>query len=135
MKTWKFCDYDQITTVTLGLGHVPPETSASVLVEGVKMLREIPARLDNPVIHVGKGELLIKGSINSLEFFCYDGGDSVIVYDKNWNKLRQLAVEKKDYQASLGGNDIKISVANLDNLPWLEVQFLTENTPIVVNKK
>lgn len=127
----KHTDYARVPWCRLGIGYLPAHGKASVLVEGLKALREIPTALRDPVIHTGAGTLAVKGSVASGEYLQYEGGDTVGVYDENWNKLRDLPVERRDYVMPAGWAPVSVSAAG-DPLPWLEAQFLTEGEPMLV---
>lgn len=126
-------DYGRIDRAHLGFGRVPSGARASVKVEGLKALKEIPAELKNPVIHVGEGALSVKGSIYSGEYLEYDD-EHAIAYDRNWNKLRELKVKAANF--TMPGGESEVSIENSDKLPvlWLDVQFMTDGEAIVVPK-
>jgi len=113
----------------LGFGYLPPKTKASVQVERLTALAEIPACLENPIIHVGAGTLTVHGQVESGQYLQFEGGDSAAVFDENWNKQRDLRVTKDSYCMPSGWAPFAIQAASS---AWLEVQFLTEGEPMVV---
>jgi hypothetical protein len=127
----KHANYARQRSCRLGFGHLPPKTKASVRVENLAALAEIPARLENPVIRVGAGTLTVRGVVASGQYLCYKGGDSAAVCDENWNRLRDLPVTQASYDMPSGWAGISVhSTAKAS--PWLEVQFMTEGEPMVV---
>ena len=128
----KHTDYAHQQTCRLGFGHLPGQTRTSVRVESITALGEIPARLDNPVIHLGGGTLSVKGHVASGEYLQFDGGETAAAFDENWNELREIRVVRKDYIMPSGFAPISIQA---DAKPWLEVQFLTEGEPLFIPSK
>jgi hypothetical protein len=115
----------------LGFGYLPPKTKASVQVQGLAALAESPARLENPVIHVGPGTLAVQGVIESGQYLQFEGGETAAVCDENWNKLRELPVTGAGYAMPSGSAPVVIQSA-ASARPWLEVQFMTEGEPMAV---
>ena len=128
----KQTDYAHPRWCRLGFGRLPPQCKASVRVEGLRALAEIPAQLEDPVIRTGKGTLLVKGSAASGQYLQYEGGATAAVYDENWNKIRDLQVEKMAYRMPSGWAPVCVSTAGAKAQPWLEVQFMTEGEPMLV---
>ncbi len=91
--------------------------------------------LKDPVIQIGEGEMTIVGEVKSGHYLWYMGGDSVGVYDLNWNKLKELPIRNNSCQASDGDNEIKIINNNEGNNPWLEVQFFVKDKAMLINDK
>ncbi|MEN6504386.1 MAG: hypothetical protein ABFD92_07600 [Planctomycetaceae bacterium] len=131
----KTFDYGRAHDFLLGYGHVPPLTKASALVEGIKALAEIPAMLENPVIHTGAGTLTIKGRIASGQYLEYTGAATAALFDANWNKLAELPVEARQYVMPSGVSDVWVASAAKTPQPWLEVQFMAEGAAILVPDK
>jgi hypothetical protein len=129
----KHADYASQRSCRLGFGYLPPKSKASVRVEQLAALAEIPARLENPVIHVGAGTLAVHGVVESGQYLRYEGGDSAAVCDENWNKLRDLPVTQAGYAMPPGWAAVSVSSAAKAN-PWLEVQFMTEGEPMIVKQ-
>jgi len=127
----KRTDYAQQREFRLVIGYLPPGTKASVHVEGLAALAEVPARLENPVVHVGAGALTVHGQIESGQYLQFEGGDSAAVFDENWNKLGDLRVTRTGYSMPSGFSPISIHSASKAS-PWLEVQFMTEGEPMAV---
>lgn len=125
-------NYDKVGRFKIGFGHVPPETTANIKVRGLKALREIDTKLVDPVIHVAGGWLRVAGSVASGNYLEYSGGDKATVYDKNWNRLKQLSVSRHNYQMPKGLSEISITASGRKALPWLAVQIMTEGKPIPI---
>jgi len=128
----KQADYAKVSWMRIGLGRIPPATETSILVEGLTALAEIPTRLENPTVQTGQGSLTVKGIIKSGEYLQYDGGKTATVCDENWNRLRELPVETRDYTMPAGWAPVSITTTQTNPLPWLEVQFMTEGEAMVV---
>ncbi|MCX5684020.1 MAG: hypothetical protein NT049_10085, partial [Planctomycetota bacterium] len=131
----KRTDYAHQRWCRVGFGRLPPRCKVSVLVEGITALAEIPAELKDPVIHAGAGMLTVKGSIASGQYLQYEGGETATVFDENWNKVRDLPVEKKGYLMPAGWAPVSVITAGVNPKPWLEVQFMTEGEPMLVPEK
>jgi hypothetical protein len=132
MGTCKIADYGKVPWTRLGFGKVPGGTTATVRVEGLKALAEIPAELVDPVVHAGTGVLRITGKIATGEYLAYSGGDHASVCDRNWNKLRDLSVQKQDYVMPSGYAPVSVETRGDGPKPWLETQFLVHGDPFVV---
>lgn len=128
----KSTDYSKVRSVRIGFGELPPHAKATVKVEQLTALGEIPVALQNPVVRVGTGQLRVRGVIASGQFLQYTGGDTAIVYDENWRRLAELPVEKADYAMPSGQAGVAVTVEQAGPLPWLEVQFITTGVPIPV---
>ena len=79
----------------------------------MRFLPEKESVLKDAVIQVGEGKMTILGEVESGHYLWYQGGDSVSVYDLNWNKLKELPIKNNSYQASNGDNEIKIIMKKL----------------------
>lgn len=121
----KQTDYARQRSCRLGFGHLPPKTKASVRVESLSALAEIPARITNPIIRVGTGTLRVLGVVESGQYLHYEGGHSAALCDENWNKLCDLPVTQSDFNMPSGWAPITVQ-ATAKASPWLEVQFMTE---------
>jgi hypothetical protein len=82
--------------------------------------------LQDPLIKVnGKGELAIKGEIQANEYMQFEGGNSVKVYDNNWNLLRSLPATTQSFTVNKGNNTVTTAVGRGTDTPDLRVQFIT----------
>ena len=131
MGTWKWSDYSCVHKMCLGFGKLPANTSSNVKVLGLKALKERPTKLVNPVIHIGCGSLAIKGEIRNDRYIHYTGGDIVDIFDLNWNLLYKLPVEKRDFEAIQGAQQVSIT-AEGECIPWMEIQFTTHGDSVTV---
>ena len=116
----------------LGFGKIPPRTSAKAKVEGLKALKEQPSELKNPTVRVEQGSLTIEGTVKTGEYLEYVGRDDASVYDKNWNRLRQLPVRRREYVMPTGWHKLSVVSESSSARPWLSVRFITEGEPLVV---
>jgi hypothetical protein len=129
-RAWKRWQGHTINTILVGFGNVPPNTNASVFVEDIRLLPEKESALVDPVVHCGNGNIAIKGTIPSDSYIWYKGGDSVEVYDLNWSKREELAVEVSNAEVPAGHSDIAITNHNKAGDPWLECQFFVRDKAI-----
>jgi hypothetical protein len=128
-------NYDAVTSFKIGFGHVPSQTKAVVVVNGIKALKEMPSELVNPEVHVGNGFARIVGSVKTGEYIDYNGGTTATIYDPNWNELKKFQVELHDYAMPAGEAEIVVTSANKDSKPWLETQFMTRGEPITIDRQ
>ncbi|HOX40443.1 MAG TPA: hypothetical protein PL033_20885 [Candidatus Brocadiia bacterium] len=124
--------YDQVTWLKLGFGVLPPRTKARVGVEGLTSLCEIATELRNPVLHVGDTKLTIKGNVASGQYLTWDGGPTCAVYDANWNRVAELLVAAEGFLAPTGEFDCRISADEGASAPWLELQLMTRDFPMII---
>ena len=114
---------------------MPAHRTSRVTVEGIKALKETPAALTNPVIHVGGGTLSVRGTVRTDEILQYEGGRSATLYDRNWNKLADLPVKADNYVMPTGYHKVSVTGDQDDLRPWMFVRFITEGAdPIVIAK-
>jgi len=131
----KSADYSNVRTVEIGFGQLPPGRKATVKVEQLTALGEIPVALKNPVVHLGSGQLRVQGAIASSQFLQYTGGDKATLYDENWHQLVELPVEKNNFTMPFGQAIVSVSSEPTNPTPWLDVQFITTGTPMSLTKK
>lgn len=118
----------------LGFGEIPDGKTVTVKIEGLRALVEKEATLTNPVIHLGKfGKMTIIGKVKSHQQLRYTGGKSVSLYDRNWNKLKDLPVKLEEYEMATGYQDIHVIAEGPRT--WAHVRFSTEGEPLVAPKK
>jgi hypothetical protein len=103
---WRFetkgSKYGRLHRLSIGLGKVPPKTTVDIAVANIRVLPEVPAALVNPVITLGAGSLQIAGTVSSESYVWYKGGDTIGVYDLNWNKIADLPVRKTGLYGAQG---------------------------------
>ncbi|MDF7827094.1 hypothetical protein P4B35_23930, partial [Pontiellaceae bacterium B12227] len=102
MATWKYADYNDVHRFNIGFGKVPATTHAKINVAGIKALREIKSKLVNPVVSCGEGSIQVIGTIETGQYLEYAGGNTATVYDRNWNKVAEFRVRKKNYSIGKG---------------------------------
>ena len=125
-------DYSRIRKVQAGFGTVPPKTHAKVTVSNIRPLRQTAKHLQDLTIKVGAGrELIVPGTIPSGHYLWYKGGDTVGLYDLNWNKIRDLAVRKQSFTFPTGALTATLSAASPGRRSWFEVQFFTKGKPLL----
>jgi len=82
--------------------------------------------LKDPLIRVnGKGELAVKGEILANEYMKFEGGNTVNVFDNNWNLLRSLPATTKSFTVNKGNNTVTTTTGRHTGTPDLRVQFIT----------
>lgn len=135
---WPFFDHykrwrgNNISKISLGIDRVKPNSEASVLLEDLRFLPEKPSALVNPSIHLGSGSITINGTIPSDRYLWYQGGNTVGVYDLNWNKLQELPVALVNAEAASGDVDLSVTHLEMNGSPWLEVQVFVKDAPMPV---
>ncbi len=136
---WRFetkgSKYGRLRRLSIGLGKVPPKTTVDIAVANIRVLPEIPAELVNPVITLGAGSLQIAGTVSSESYVWYKGGDTIGVYDLNWNKIADLPVRKQAFTAPKGSLQIRVESPGANPVPWLECQFFVKGAPMTVPAK
>ena len=131
----KSTDYSKVRRVKIGFGQLPPGAKATVKVEQLTALGEIPVVLQNPVVHIGPGHLRVHGNIASGQFLQYTGGDKATLYDENWHQCGEFPVEKNNYIMPAGEASVTVTSEQTEPTPWLDVQFITTGTPMILTKK
>ena len=135
MRSKKF-DYSKpISRIRMGFGYIPPKTHPKIRVANLRMLQDHQTELKDPVIRVGNGSIRIFGSIKTGDYLKYQGGESVQVYDQNWNHKSDLPVKSYQFEMPNGEAPVKIDVSEGKPRPWISVQFITLGKPIsLINK-
>ena len=128
----KGAGYGVFHSVSIGFGRVMANTSPKVLIENLRMLAEMPSSIENPVIHAGAGTLAITGTITSNHYLWYQGGDSVGVYDLNWNHVATLPAVATNYAVDQGFAEFRIEGRCGTPPPWLDVQFISRGDAVQV---
>lgn len=128
----KGAGYGIVRSVAIGFGRVMAKTQPRVLVENLRMLAETPSVIEDPVIRAGSGTLAITGTVKSGHYLWYQGGESVGVYDLNWNHVATLPAVPADYAVDTGFSDFRIDGRCGTSPPWLDVQFITRGNAIPV---
>jgi hypothetical protein len=131
----KNAGYGDVHSVAIGFGRVMADSHPAVLVENLRMLGETPSALENPVIHAGTGALAIEGTVASDHYLWYQGGDSVGVYDMNWNLVATLPAVPTDYAVDRGFSVFRIDGRCGGPPPWLDVQFITKGDAIEMGRQ
>ena len=85
----KFLDYGNIKAIKVGMGHVPANTTCSVLLEGLTALAETPEALVDPILTLGEQSVSVDGSIDVENHFVLDENGRFTVYDRHWNALSE----------------------------------------------
>lgn len=65
--------------------------------------------------------------LSSGQIFKYEGGEMAIVYDKNWNKINEVAIDPSKLQVPTGNHEIKFDgVIHGDKVPFVKLEFTVE---------
>ncbi len=112
--------------------NIKPGTSMELFNPYEKQRPQVVIRVEhdsetliNPLIKLnGKGELAINGEINANEYMKFEGGNTVDVYDCNWNLIRNLPASTKSFVVNKGNNTITTLAGN-NAVSDLRVQFIT----------
>lgn len=128
----KSTDYSKVRRVKIGFGELPPGIHASVKIERLTALGEIPVALQNPMVQIGGEKIRVRGDVPCGNYLQYTGGNEAIVFDENWNQRSKLPVEPNGVQIATGPVDASVTVEQTGPLPWLDVQFITTGAPIPV---
>lgn len=134
MATWKHADYSKNPEFKIGFGKIPASTHANITVEGIKALKEYDSQIVNPVIQCGAQSIRVLGTVKTGQYLEYNGTNSASVYDRNWNLLQTLNVQKSGPGVNPGWQTLSVSVEN-DEQPWMEIQCLVEGKPIRISKQ
>jgi hypothetical protein len=132
LNAYKRWHGNTISRISLGFDKIPPKTKASVLIEELRFLPETNSALVDPAVMVGAGEIRVKGTVPTDRYLWYRGGNSVGVYDLNWNKLEDLPVTLHKAEAPTGYSDIQFTNHNKKSDPWLEIQLFVEDKIVPV---
>jgi hypothetical protein len=124
--------YGFVSSVSMGFSRIPKVTTVDIKVSNLRLLNELETELVNPEIHVGSGVLKLTGRIETEQYIWYKGGRSAGVYDRNWNKLKELPVQKKEFVATPGMNDVSVQSVSSKVRPWVECQFFAKDAPLPV---
>lgn len=124
--------YEHVSWLKLGFGIIPPHTSTRVSVEGLTALKEIAAELRNPVLYAGGAKLKINGMVASGQYLTWEDGTTAMVYDANWNQVAVLPVTVEGFVAPSGEFDFQVTAEESASPPWLELQLMTRDVPLVV---
>lgn len=124
--------YEGVDWIKLGFGLLPAKSRATVRIEGLSALHEIPVDLRQPNLHLGDQVLHIDGIIASGQYFTWDGGDTAKIFDANWNLISEVSTSTNDFTAPTGEFSYSFTAEGDAPLPWLEVQLMTRDIPIVV---
>ena len=75
----------------------------------------------------------MQGTVASGQYLTWEGGPTATVWDANWNRVADLPVAAEGFIAPNGEFDCRIDTESGGAAPWLELQFMTRDDPIVVH--
>jgi len=133
MRT-KHMDYTSVAQCRIGLGMIPGKTSASVRIHRLVALSQQAAALENPCVRINESCLQVDGHVSSGHYLVYRGGDEVKVYDPDWHFVEELTVSRNDLLAGPGANTVTVETMQESKHPWLEIQLLVKDEPILLNE-
>jgi len=113
----------------VGFGYLPPSAKAHVTIQNLHILNNQAGLLVDPVIHIGTGILRVTGEVHDHEYLTYESGQTVNVYDSNFNLLRALPAQVSNWSAPSGDVSVEIDSSASGSKPWIELQVLTRGEP------
>jgi hypothetical protein len=129
----KHAHYEAVNWVKMGFGMLPANSKASVTVAGLTALRELDTELKDPAFQFGNDSLTIRGAIPSGSYLTWDGGETATIYDANWNRTGGVPVIGTSVNVPEGQFEFKLSSSYTNAaLPWVDLQLITQGTPISV---
>jgi hypothetical protein len=129
----KHAHYEAVNWIKMGFGMLPPKSNVRVTVEGLTALREVDTQLKDAVLHFGDESLTIHGAVPSGSYLTWDGGQTAVLYDANWNKTGTLSVTGNLRNAPEGQFEFRLtSIETTAPPPWIDLQLLTRGAPILV---
>ncbi len=127
----KHFDYGKCGRIDLGFGYIPPGSQPRIKLENLRLIPSQPSRLVNPVIQTGSGHVRITGEIETGQYLEFDGKGKAQVYDKNWNRVKELqATAALDYLMPHGYGPVKVEVPGGSPRPWLAVRYIVKGESI-----
>ncbi len=100
------------------------------------ILTSADGSLENIVIEVDNyKEIKIPITMNKNDILYYSGGDSAILYSKNWEILKEVEIDKNAFMMASGGHSITFDCIFLDgekSFAKLELRFSEKAEPISV---
>lgn len=125
--------YGDVPWLKMGFGMLPSKSHPRVRVDGLKALREIATEIRNPVLRIGDASLKITGLLASGQYLVWNNEDKCEVFDANWQQIQTLPVIRDGFSCPSGEVEFNIDADAGKVYPWLEVQLLTRDDPIVVS--
>ncbi len=129
-------DWATLRAVKATLGMLPPGTSAKVKIRAIRPLALAPSETRDLALRLAPaGELLVPGPVPSGSYLWYRGGNTIGLYDANWNKLSDLPLKKDNFLFPEGPFQLEISTAEPAPQTWLECQFFVKDQPMEIVAK
>lgn len=105
----------------------------------LKFIISSDVSIKNIKIEIGNFSTLeIKENLNAGEYMKYDGGEDLVIYDKNWNQIKRIKIDKERIEVSKGDNSIIFTCDfTKSNLKKGEVslEMKTIGSPIEIKSK
>lgn len=114
--------------VELGFGYVPKGVSPRVNIEALELIPAYRTEVNKLSLMLGGAALQVGGPVYTDEYLWYRGGDTVQVYDLNWNLSRSLPVKVRGLQLNSGTYPMQFWAE--DTQPHLELQMISLGGPI-----
>jgi hypothetical protein len=127
IATRQTLDYRYVDSISIGIGHVPANTSCSVLLEGLTALAETGEALVSPTITLGDQSIHVSGTISTGNHFTFDSNGTLAVYDERWN-----LVSMEQFACGLLPASLSTFIVQSDSSSniWLEVGVQASNETI-----
>ena len=124
VATRQTMDYHSIDSIAIGIGHLPANTSCSVLVEGLTAMAETHEALVAPTIQLGEQSVQVTGTIATENHFILDPDGAFTIYDELWHAVSVEHLASRLLPADLG--TFRMQSASSANI-WLEVGVQASN--------
>lgn len=126
-------DYSCVDMASVQFARVPGRCDAKVTIKDLRIMQDYVAEVENPVIKCSGGSLKILGSVASGQYLWYCGGDSVTLYDNNWNKIKDLPVESKKFTIPKGQSEISITAKSKADI-FVQYLLVGKDKPMLINE-
>ncbi|NLR93325.1 T9SS type A sorting domain-containing protein [Flammeovirga agarivorans] len=93
----------------------------------------------NPYFEIGDSQLMVETTLSAVtdhtQYIEYRGGDHAIIYDQNWNKIKEAEVKiEGDFYAKNGYNEVTLGSEN-SSTAAVELLLFTEGEAISLVKQ
>jgi len=115
---WVEMDYAKIDEVAVGIGYLPPNTTAKASVSGLQALSQVETPLVDPRITVGGQTVAAKGRMGTYDQFTLDAEGTFTVYDSVWHFISNCSVGPfRPHNLT----SFEMTAAAADPAVWLEI--------------
>jgi len=126
--TLKGFRYQRVAMVTMGYNAIPPSTTVSCRVAGIKALRELPAKVSVLRVRCGEQEITFRPDLEPFQYLIYEGEGAARVYDPDFRELRTVQpVGQVTLQP--GENRVGLGIECPGPAPWIRLQSRAVGAP------